>query len=241
MMNRRQNAMDWHNDQTGRNLAAGETPPWTCSETQFQTMADLPPRQKATRGHRQAIAELGLRFQPANAADLEAHRLRLELLASDCAEIAPSLLRDACDMVARDAKGLPYASEILAAARHLVEERQRIQAATERTQYSGPMVQPGDKAGAYRAANLRALQSGARVMQADDGSLFRLGDPGERRGVRGDGSVIEPFFHHRKGDDDTIPQAWFCRQEDAAALARCYAEHGAGYVLRGAMIVERGA
>ena len=107
------------------NIVAAQ--PWTCSETRSETMDDLPPRQKATRGHRQAVAEIGLRFQPSNAADLEAHRMRLELLAIDCSEITPTLLRHAGDRVAQYSQFLPKASEILAAAREIVEERQRVQ------------------------------------------------------------------------------------------------------------------
>lgn len=174
--------------------------------------------------------------------ELEAHRLRLELLAVDCSEISPALLREAGDRVARESPYLPKASEILAAAREIVEERQRIQAASERHRAfeAGRPVQIGDKAAAYAMANVRAMQQGMRCMQTADGSLFKLGDRGERRGVRPDGTAIEPFFHHHKGEGDTIPQGWYCKQEDVSALSRCYAEYGAGYMLRGAMIIERG-
>lgn len=116
---------------TGRVLERrDEIPPGTCSGTPWEM--DLPPRPKATRAHRQAIAELGLRFRPSSIEDLDAHAARLELLALDCADLAPGLLRMACDAVARDARFLPSASEIRSAATALVEERQRMQAHVDR-------------------------------------------------------------------------------------------------------------
>jgi hypothetical protein len=68
-----------------------------------------------------------LRFQPANGADLDAYRIRLELLAKDCAHISPALLRAACDRVAPTAPGLPYARSLLEAAAQIVDERRRMQ------------------------------------------------------------------------------------------------------------------
>lgn len=230
---------DW---QTDTGIAA--TPQWTCSETPSDTMAELPPRPKATRGHRQAVAEIGLRYRPSNAADMEAHRLRLELLACDLSEISPALIRAAGDRVAQSSDFMPKASEILAAAREIVAERQRAPRDGIAISADGEIIakpQPGDKVAAYHAANRLALNNGSRVMQADDGELFRLGDPGERRGVRSDGSAIVPWFHHNKGDGDTVPNGWYCKHDDVAALSDCYRQHAARFVLRGAMIVERGA
>jgi hypothetical protein len=220
-----------------RNLAAA-TPPSTCSETQWE--GDLPPRPKATRGHRQAIAELGLRFRPAATEEHEAHAFRLELLAVDCADLAPGLLRMACDVVAREARFLPSAAELRAAAQRIVEERQRVRDAAAYQATGQPMPVAGDKAAAYARANRMARDKGWRVMQAPDGELFKLGDFGERRGIRGDGSAIVPFFR-REGEVDGVPPGWWCRQEDAAALAQCYREYDAEFALQGCLIVERGA
>jgi len=155
--------MDTHYEQTGARrigaTAAMAALPSTCSETPSET-GDLPPRQKATRGHRQAIAELGLRFQPSNAAEMDAHRIRLELLALDCSEIAPALLRQACDNVAREAQFLPRAVELLNAARAIVEDRQRVQRSERTTHDSdGVIASDGDEVGALTAENVERCRA----------------------------------------------------------------------------------
>lgn len=93
-----------------------------------------------------------------------------------------------------------------------------------------------DRAAAYHRANVMALSKGFRVMQTDDGELYRLGDPGERRGIRSDGSAIVPWWHDKAGDDDKVPPGWYVRQEDAATLDACYRQYGAAFHMRGASI-----
>lgn len=182
---------------TGRAVAVGSTAAaqrWTCSETPSETMEDLPPRPKATRGHRQAVAEIGLRFQPSNAQDLEAHRMRLELLAIDCSEITPTLLRQAGDRVAQYSQFLPKASEILAAAREIVEDRQRVQRNSGfATNADGEIMgsradveigDPGDNVERCKDRNRQLMREGAtyrvfpvgrynagRVQVVDDGAI----------------------------------------------------------------------
>jgi hypothetical protein len=174
----------------------------------------LPPRPRATRAHRQAIVELGLRFQPSNSTDLEAYRLRLELLASDCSHISPTLLRAACDRVALQAKGLPYASEILACAKLIIEERDR--AATPDAQFH--QSRSTQRREAYAARNRDAAANGELGRITADRQFFRMDDPWELRGCRSDGTVIEPRF-------DDVARSWVVSETDIAVLEQQYLTH----------------
>lgn len=110
-------------DITGRAVARIEQAP--ALNGQSGNSETLPEPLKPTPGHKRAIAELALRFPAGRDYDPDQYQLRLEYLAKDCAHLAVPLLRAACDRVAQTARGLPYASEIIAAATQLVEERQR--------------------------------------------------------------------------------------------------------------------
>jgi len=190
---------------------------------------------KPTRGHMACIAELSLRFPAARDTDSRQYQARLDFLASDTAHLAVPLLRAACDRVAQTAKGLPYASEIITAATAIIEERQRAQVSADRGALGG--VQIGDKAAAYHCANAACLAKGMKVMQTDDGELFKLGDKGERRGIRPDGSAIVPFFRH-EGEVEGVPAGWYVRQEDAATLTRCFQQYEADFHLAGARVLR---
>lgn len=85
------------------------------------------PQRNPTAGHRAVIAELLLRFPCPRDVDPDDYKARAELLARDTAALQPGLLRKAADRVAQSARGLPFASELLEAARLIVEERQRAQ------------------------------------------------------------------------------------------------------------------
>ena len=67
-----------------------------------------------------------LRFPCPKDVDPADYRRRADLLARDCADLAPGLLRKACDLTARRSRFMPYAAEIRDAAREIVEERQQI-------------------------------------------------------------------------------------------------------------------
>ena len=175
-----------------------------------------------------------MRFPAARDVDARQYQARLDYLANDLAHLAVPLLRAACDRVALTARGLPYASEIIAAATQIVEERQRAAVRDKTAATSGPSM--GDKAAAYAMSNLAHIAKGGRVMQTADGSEFKLGDRGERRGIRPDGSAIEPFFRH-EGEVEGVPAGWYVRQDDVAALAQCYRQYDAEYRLSGAKIV----
>lgn len=193
----------------------------------------------------QVMTEWLVRWPCPASHDEEHYVRRMCLLIWDCRDLQPALLRKAGDYVARIPNRptvMPSASEIMGAVEQLMAARAAKQAAAmrqEAQERGQPMPAIGDKAAAYHRANLRHMEAtGGRVMQTDDGELFKLGDRGERRGIRPDGSAIVPFFHHRKDASDTIPQGWYCRQEDVAALSECYRRYGAEFILRGAMVVR---
>lgn len=60
------------------------------------------------------IGELGLRYRPSAAADLEAHAARLALLALDIADCSPELLRYAIRQWVRQSRFMPTAAELFA-------------------------------------------------------------------------------------------------------------------------------
>ncbi len=191
---------------------------------------------KPTRGHKAAIAELVLRFPCPRDTDPDSYRARVEYLEKDVAHLAVPLLRAACDRAAQSARGLPYASEIINQATAIVEERQRVMERASNP-VGGQTSAPDAKTAAYYAGNVAAMQRGSRFMQTKDGEMFELGSFGERRGVRNDGSVIEPWFHHEQ-PNDTITRGWWCKNEDAANLAHCFARFGSPYRMDGAKVVE---
>ena len=139
---------------------------------------------KPTRGHMACIAELSLRFPAARDTDSRQYQARLDFLASDTAHLTVPLLRAACDRVAQTAKGLPYASEIIAAATAIVEERQRV------TQCEATGGQPvmGDRAAVYANINRQQLAAGRKLFFTDAGDQFMEG-PQEPRRVMPDGTV----------------------------------------------------
>ena len=168
-------------DITGRAVAnAGQVP----HSTGLSATSDEP--LKPTRGHMACIAELSLRFPAARDVDARQYQARLDFLANDTAHLAVPLLRAACDRVAQTAKGLPYASEIIAAATQIVEERQRVQTAADRSAPGG--VQMGDRAAAYANINRQQLAAGRRMFFTDTGEQFMEG-PHEPRRVNPDGTV----------------------------------------------------
>jgi hypothetical protein len=69
------------------------------------------------------IGELGLRYRPANATDLEAHAERLRLLSLDLMDVPVSLLENAARQWVRENHFMPKASELLALCKGDVRER----------------------------------------------------------------------------------------------------------------------
>ena len=210
----------------------------------------LPPKLSETDGDDRlpkpieaVVYEFAIRWPCPKDTRPEFYQSRLVMLGRDCVEMAPGLLRKAGDRVARIPGRfnlLPSASELHKAANDLIAERAAKQTADHiaHAEAQGrPAPVMGDKSAAYAVANLRALKAGMRVMQAEDGGIFRLGDPGERRGVRRDGSAIEPFFR-RQDEVEGVPPGWYCRSQDSDVLAACYRHYEAQFAVRGSMIVE---
>lgn len=171
---------------TGRALASIGAAPALSGQSNSLQLETVTEPLKPTPGHKRAIAELALRFPAGREYDPDQYQLRLEYLAKDTAHIAVSLLRQACDRVAQTARGLPYASEIIAAATQIVEERQRVQVAADRSAPGG--VQMGDRAAAYANINRQQLAAGRRLFFTDSGDQFMEG-PQEPRRVMPDGTV----------------------------------------------------
>lgn len=82
---------------------------------------------KPSKATQAVILELALRYPCPVNTDPDRYAARLDLLARDCATMAPSLLRKACDRMAVRSRFLPTAAELHDAAREIVEERQRAQ------------------------------------------------------------------------------------------------------------------
>lgn len=222
---------DWDNRRKPAAASGGRYLP---SVPQSETPSYEQP--EPTRSHKACIAELSLRFPCPAHIDADDYRARLDLLTRDTAHLAPGLLRKACDLASQTARGLPFASELINAAAVIVEERQR---ATERANgTAGHASGPDSRTAAYYAGNVAALQRGGKCMMTGAGEMFKLGDLGERRGVRYDGSIIEPWFHHKADDSDPIAQGWWCKQEDARMLAESYSNSNAPYRMAGCMVTE---
>ena len=190
----------------------------------------LTTQPKPTRGHHACITELGLRFPKARDDDPESYALRMDYLAKDLAHLTVPLLRAACDRAAQSARGMPYASEILACAAAIVEERQR---AIEPVHMAGRHQPSPDldglaiKAREYNRAN---ADIGSPYRWTDAMQVFAIGSLGERRATRDDGSIIEPWL----GED----QQWHPPAGDGPALAAAYRQHGAHFQIRGGSIVD---
>lgn len=132
--------------------------------------------KEPTAAHRACISELVLRFPCPRDTDPDDYAARAELLARDCASLQAGLLRKACDRVAQSARGMPYASEIHAAAAAIVEERQRAQAAPERT--------AGDNApGGISGLNIALIERNRHIIATN----FRFSDGKEHRWVNDNG------------------------------------------------------
>ena len=211
------NTLPAHRSPSSRNTA--ETRPPSSSDER------LP--MTATTAHRRVIAELGLRFPCPRDTDPDEYGARLDFLAHDTAHLATGLLRKACDRAAQSARGLPYASEIIACATAIIEERQRVDGVIN---VGAGVV--GASAEAYRRSNRANSDSGNPVRWTDEGEAFRIGAPGEKRCTRADGSVCAPWF----GDQT---QTWLPpTPDDADLMNAAYERYGSPYRVRDGRVVR---
>ena len=125
---------------------------------------------------RRIILELGLRYRPAAADQLEGHQAKLAALTSDLADLPPPMLERAAQHWVRQSAFMPKASDLLALARSF--------ARAER----GSPLRPVDVA-ALRNARM-AEEPGARrdLRWIDDGGGLRLVAVDRRTADRGHGA-----------------------------------------------------
>lgn len=134
------------------------------------------------------IAELALRY-PQSGADTETHRARINALATDCADIAPAILQEACKRAAQELRFLPTAAELRQYAKQVRDTQEGI-------------GQEGWLEQRLRQFNLIAIQEGSKVRAAvtkgDHVEMFRIGAHGERRRCDGRGGIVTPFWSESK-------------------------------------------
>lgn len=114
----------------------------------------------------------------------------MDYLAKDLAHIAVPLLRAACDRAAQSARGMPYASEILACAATIVEERQRAADPVQAQPFATVERDLDKLAVVARAYNRENAGAGNLMRWTDTMQPFRIGDPGEKRFTNSNGAVI---------------------------------------------------
>ena len=209
------------------------------TDSSSETLTNQP---KPTRGHHACITELGLRFPKARDDDPQSYALRMDYLAKDCAHITVPLLRAACDRAAQSARGMPYASEILGHAAVIVEERQTA-AARAATPHGRPVpIDPRADAltEKSRQYNRENADIGSPVRWSTSMDIFIIGDLGERRATRADGSIIEPWFKPATPGQQG-GNSWHPPEGATAELSAAYREHGARFAVVRGEIVESNA
>ncbi len=123
------------------------------------------------------ILELGLRYRPASADQLEAHQAKLAALMTDLADLPPAMLERAAGHWVRQSAFMPKASDLVMLARNFATAKR------------GSALQRLDVA-AIRNARMEQ-EPGARhdVRWVDDGRGLRLvsGGAGAKAGGKGRG------------------------------------------------------
>lgn len=104
----------------------GQTPPSTWSSKPSENY-----RPKPSAKIRGLIGRLGLRFHPANSADLASHQAALSLMAEDLAHIDPDMLERAIDRHVMTSKFMPRAAELIALAQSLMQPETSLHAYAE--------------------------------------------------------------------------------------------------------------
>lgn len=224
---------------TGRALAnSAATRPLTASSDYTPS---LRPGEEAkpSKAIEAVVYEFGIRWPCPRDVDPDRYDMRLRDLMRLCAGFAPGLLRKAGDRVAVHPGRpftLPSAGELHEAADAIMTERAAMQMAAQRRddpREPRPMAgggTPDGKANAARRYNIDNTATGNPMRWTDNMDVFRIGETGERRATREDGSVIEPWF----GDD----KQWRTPKGDENAWSRAHEAHDTHYALRGGVIVD---
>lgn len=96
----------------------GQTPPSTWSSRPSESY-----KPKPSAKIRGLIGRLGLRYHPANQADLSAHQAMLALLAEDVAHLDPDLLERAIDRHVATSPYMPKAADLIKLAQSFMAPR----------------------------------------------------------------------------------------------------------------------
>lgn len=174
------------------------------------------------------MGELGLRFKPERAEDQPDARAALQLLMEDLSDIPPHILAVAVREISRTRPkhyGLPGASEIIERCKDILDRDKPAPAAGE----------PDARTKAARRHNIDNASKGSPLRWTSGMELFRIGEVGERRACRDDGSIIEPWFnsetctwHPPEGCGDLLDAAYerYGARYRVIAGQIVFAEHG---------------
>jgi hypothetical protein len=224
---------------TGRALASSAVTLPSRASSDYTPSLRPGEEAKPSKAIEAVVYEFGIRWPCPRDVDPDRYDMRLRDLMRLCAGFAPGLLRKAGDRVAvvpGRPFTLPSAGELHEAADAIMSDRAAMQNAAQRRedpQAPRPMTgggTPDGKASAARRYNIDNAAKGSPFRWTDGMDAFRIGDPGERRATREDGSVIEPWF----GDD----KHWRTPKGDEGAWSRCHAAHETHYELRGGVILD---
>lgn len=120
---------DNHNPPTLSEAFAGrgQTPPSTWSSKPSESF-----KPKPSAKIRGLIGRLGLRYHPANQADLGSHQAMLALLAEDVAHLDPDLLAIAIDRHVASSPYMPKAADLIALAQKAMPPKTSLEAYAEK-------------------------------------------------------------------------------------------------------------
>jgi hypothetical protein len=136
------------------------------------------------------ISALALRFPPSGG-DVDAHRARINALASDCADIEPNVLQEACKLATQQMRFLPTTAEL----RQFAKQVRDAQSGVGSEDWLQQRLRVFNLANMAEGSNVRAV-----VGKGDNIEMLRVGIPGERRRCDGKGGVVTPYWSEAKGD-----------------------------------------
>jgi hypothetical protein len=131
------------------------------------------PRRKPSATLRRIVGELGLRYRPASAAEIQAHEDKLELLVEDLNGIAEDVLETAAKELAKEKPFMPRASDLI----------ERCKAIRARRPDSAKRANLDQMNAKLRDDNQLAHDGGVRWYR-DAADSLKLGHPPGNRGSR---------------------------------------------------------